>query len=203
MPLFNLLWGTKVSWVETMIALSLADKTIVRQTRCSSRLLLMFRTRVNKRTQWGSERGSEYFSTHIHVEYVRPVCGGNTRSPRTKRFRHHKIESNKRNFKNKTHWAANYLNQFHLKWQCLAFQERLNWQIVAQYLASKDTQSLLQTCRIRQMEAECKSFAIWRERKDTSYLWSLYFDSKYKREDEKLIFTCNLLASSLILKSWS
>lgn len=77
----NLLCGTSVSCVETMIALSLADNTTVKQTRCSSRLLLMFLTRVSSRTQCGSERGSEYFSTHIQVEYVRPVCGGNTRSP--------------------------------------------------------------------------------------------------------------------------
>lgn len=66
-----------------MMALSLAESTTARQTRCSSRAVLFkFLTKVSNLTQCGSVRGSENLSTHIQVEYVNPVCGGNTRSPK-------------------------------------------------------------------------------------------------------------------------
>lgn len=75
--------GKFVSCVETMRALSLADKTMERQTRWCSRPGTC-RTSVNTRTQWGSVRGSLYFSTHTHVLYVSPVWGGNILSPEKK-----------------------------------------------------------------------------------------------------------------------
>lgn len=81
----NLLCGTIVSCVETIIALSLADKTTAKQTRLSSRALLRPLTIVNKRTQCGSVLGSENLSTQIHAEYDKPVWGGNILSPRRKK----------------------------------------------------------------------------------------------------------------------
>jgi len=37
---------------------------------------------VSNLTQWGSVPGSLNLSTHIHVLYVKPVCGGNNLSPK-------------------------------------------------------------------------------------------------------------------------
>lgn len=82
--LYSLL-GTSVSWVETMMALSLADNKIVKQTKLSSLGLFIVRINVKRRTQCGSVRGSENLSTQNHVEYESPVCGGNVRSPMGKK----------------------------------------------------------------------------------------------------------------------
>jgi len=54
-----------------MIALSLADSTIARHIKCSSRPW-RFRTKVSNRTQCGSLLGSLNLSTHTHVEKVMP-----------------------------------------------------------------------------------------------------------------------------------
>lgn len=66
------------------MALSLADRTTDKQTNCSSLTLCKFLTKVKRRTQWGSVLGSENLSTQIHVEKLKPVCGGNNRSPTKK-----------------------------------------------------------------------------------------------------------------------
>ena len=66
--------------METIIALSLALRTAVRQIKSLADCGV--RTKVSNLTQWGSVLGSLNLSTHIHVLYVKPVCGGNNLSPK-------------------------------------------------------------------------------------------------------------------------
>ena len=72
--------GICVSWVDTKRARSRAAKNTLRQMKLSSRPW-MLRTRVRRRTGWGSHTDELNLSTQIHVENVRPDWGGNRRSP--------------------------------------------------------------------------------------------------------------------------
>ena len=74
--------GICVSWVDTKRARSREAKKTLRQMKLSSRPW-MLRTRVSRRTGWGSHTDELNLSTQIHVENVRPDCGGNSRSPGT------------------------------------------------------------------------------------------------------------------------
>lgn len=64
----NLLCGTSVSCVDTMMALSRADSKTVKHTKLSSRGMFTVRTKVNRRTQCGSVRGSLNLSTQNQLE---------------------------------------------------------------------------------------------------------------------------------------
>ena len=61
-------FGKGVSCVLTSNALSLGDKTTLKQTRLSSGRSMTFLTNVKSRMPWGSSLGSLNLSTQIHVE---------------------------------------------------------------------------------------------------------------------------------------
>lgn len=68
-----LLGGRRVSCVETIIALSRADRRTDKQTTWSSLMLLTILVSVRSLMQCGSVLGSENLSTQNHDEKLRPV----------------------------------------------------------------------------------------------------------------------------------